>query len=530
MTKITFEDRLRLQIVQEQLAASELQLTQSNQLAAEFVKAATINTPWQATFLYDTNTHKALFGERRGGKTHVLAQSGIFQCLSKVFSQVIYIGLNQDSCKRVMYDQVLAYYIRKFNINAKLIGNDEMRFNNGSILYLIGLDANKKQKEKVRGTKASLILQDEMQSYTQDTALIINEVLGPAIADTKASMIIAGTAGNALGKNYWHEITKHNTKQNPIGPSILHPEWYIYRCAWENNTAIDEQTGSRVCDNVRDYLTELQSKHPGIETTPSYRQEWNAEWIVETTALVYRYSSANSITSPTCVELDTSLRIIAPSRAFLQSATYILGIDFGYNHPTAFTTIAYNLSYSNKLYVIETFNKSEMTVNDVLQKLNELDSRYHYTWMVGDGSDLQQFETLRKDYNIPIEKANRHGKLSHIHFLNSDLITRSVIFLPGNDELINQLSSLTWDCKSLERGVYLEDDTATQNDLCDSFLYAHHFSRHFWYEAPKPPIDAATNFTSAILNGEKMLDRKALLTNDKNRLNPYQRKSIVNHR
>ena len=369
-----------------------------------------------------------------------------------------------------------------------------MRFQNGTLLYLIGIDANKKQKEKVRGIKSSLNLIDEMQSFTQDTKLIVQEIIGPAAADTKARTIAAGTAGNALGENYWYELTKNASKDNPIAYSVKHPEWKIYWKSWEDNTAIDEQTGERICDNVAAYLDELKTMHPGIENTPSYRQEWNTEWVIETSALIYRYTPANLLTDPSCIEIGTANRIPAPSPDFLRTASYILGFDTGYNDPTAFTIIAYNTKVSNKLYVIETFQKSQMLIPELVAKIRQLDQKYHLTTMVGDSSNLSLIETLRDTYGLPLQKAQKQGKLSHILTLNGDLQTRSIVFMPGNEELTKQLSTLIWDPKKLKVkdtgadkelvGEY-EEVEGVHNDLADSFLYAHHYSRQHWYKVPK---------------------------------------------
>lgn len=473
---MSYEDKLRAKIAATELANRAVPKTD---LANQFVSAATADMQWQQNFIQDTNSHKALFGERRGGKTTLMAIAGIEQCLRVPYSKVLYIGLTQDSCEKVMYNEILARLIRQFQLPAKLVGGDQMRFDNGSILYLIGLDANKKQKEKVRGIKSSLNMIDEMQSYTQDTQLIINEVLGPAAADTKAHTILGGTAGNSLGENYWYQITRYNTKENPIAPSILHPEWIVYRCMWENNTSIDELTGKRVCDNVREYLNEQKEKHPGIETTDSWRQEWEAVWIVQTTALIYRYND------------NLAKSYEEPSIKFLSDANYVLGLDLGYNDPTAMTVVAYNIKFSNKLYVIRTFQSSELLVPQVAAKIKELDKIYNFTKMVGDSSSLQVFETLKQDYQLPIEKANRQGKRSHQLVLNSDLQMRSVIIMQGNDDLISQLKTCIWDNNALKKNDYKEDPKY-KNDLSDSFLYAHHASRHLWYEAPASKLNPLT--------------------------------------
>lgn len=324
--------------------------------ARRFVEAATRDVPWQRDFVLDQSPRKALFGERRGGKTTALGIASVARRLRFPNSKGVYVGLTQDSASRVFVDEVLDRLKRKYDLPADIIGGNEMRFENGSIIYVVGLDATKKQKERVRGIKASDIIVDEMQSYTQDIRKIINEVLGPAAADTKAPLMIGGTAGNALGENYWYEITRDNTRDEPIAPSARHPEWMVYRCEWAKNTAIDEQTGRRVCDNVREYLEEQIAKHPGIQLTDSWLQEWEAKWVILTSSLIYRFSEANVVGHERCIDLGTRQPVPYPSEAFLAGASKILGIDLGYNDPTAMTVVAYNTQFSNKLYVIETLS------------------------------------------------------------------------------------------------------------------------------------------------------------------------------
>ena len=145
--------------------------------------------------------------------------------------------------------------------------------------------------------------------------------------------------------------------------------------------------------------------------------------------------------------------------------------------------------------------------------------------MVGDSSSLQVFETLKHTYSLPIEKANRQGKLSHQLVLNSDLQTRSVVLMPGNEELIQQLQSCIWDRKALQDGEYIEDPKY-KNDLADSFLYAHHFSRHLWYHAPKPKLSPEQHFYSSIIQGEQKVNRQTLIQQGRKKLNPYSNKLI----
>lgn len=457
--------------------------------ARAFLAAATRAVPWQRACILDPSPRKALFGERRGGKTTTFAIASVYRRLSLPNSKGVYVGLTQDSAQRVFCDEVLDRLRRKYDLPFEIIGGNEVRFENGSIIYVIGLDATKKQKERVRGIKASDITIDEMQSFTQDIGRIIQEVLGPAAADTMAPLWIGGTAGDAFDHNFWYQLTRDNSQTTPPGTaSSAHPEWKVWRCRWSENTAIDEVTGRRICDNVRAWQEDQIAKHPGIERTDSWRREWNAEWVILTTSLIYRFGKCNMLGNAACLDLATHAPIVTPTEQFLAGAVYVLGLDLGYNDPTAWVVCAYNTAFSNKLYVIESEQRAGMLIADVHAQLEALERRYGFTYMVGDSSSLQVFESLRQQYGHNIEKANRQGKLSHQLMVNSDLETRVVAVMPGNDDLVGQLSTCRWEPKALEEGKYVEDPKDA-NHLADAFLYAHTFSRSLWYEAPKPRVN-----------------------------------------
>ncbi len=383
-------------------------------------------------------------------------------------AKVLYVGLTLESTLRTVYDEILTQIFLRHRIPAEPKYKNQIVFSNGSRIYCLGVDANRKEKEKFRGFKGALVVVDECQSHEQDLRVLLNEILGPTLADTKSPVWLLGTAGNKKGTNYWHEVTRLRK----------HPQWWVYESSWRDNDSIESNTGRRVCDNVREYLEELQRLHPGIERTSGFRQEWLGEWVEDSTAHIYTYRANDD----------------RPSAAFLDTATYVLGLDLGYNDPTAMVVVAYNTRHSSKLYVVDSFCQSGMLVPDIVAKIRELDRRYHFVHMVGDSASLQVFETLRETYSLPLEKADKAGKLSHQLVINSDFVTGNVVVLPtaGNGALVDQLQTVIWREDKLAEGKHVEDP-AFKNDLTDALLYAHHFSRHQWYEPPKPPKGLPTN-------------------------------------
>lgn len=524
-----FEQRLLDRAIEEEEQNRINDKLYAVRLANDFLNNATNNITWQKDFVLDDSLHKCLFGERRGAKSSVMAIQAIYTCLLTPTSKCLFIGLTQESVKQAFYDEVLTEFITTYNLPAELLGGDEMRFNNGSVIYLRGLDANKKQKSRVRGIKSSLNMIDEMQSHTQDTYQLINEVIGPTSADTKSPIILAGTAGDAIKAPYWHEITRCNTRAEPIKHSTKHPEYKVYRCMWQNNTAIDKKTGNRVCDNVREYLEGLKAKHPGIELTESWRQEWEAEWVILKDNLQYHYNN-NDLSDPLCIDYATNEHHKMPPRNIVEAMTKVIAIDIGFNDEFSWVILGFNLKYNNVAYILESGGKPKMIMSDIIRQLNTLREQYSPGFWVGDSSNLTVFETLKQDYHFPFEKADRLGKESHIRFTNSYLQTRSVIFFPGNNRLIEQLNTCQWDKDDLKKGKYTEDESY-KRDIADAFLYGTYYSRHMWYHAPKPPPTEEEYFNDQILRAEKKFQSEQNKINRVERLSPYvQGKSKYNQK
>lgn len=472
----------------------------------------------QLDFIKDKSKRKALFVGRRAGKSTSIAIYMLLAALTNPGVRITYFGLTAGSAEDTMYPillgkepgqeaGILLNYLKeseyKYNMTERLL-----EFSNGASIKFAGVDVNYKEIDKVLGSKQYMIIIDECQNQTQDLEKIINKKAQQCVSDylTKGGgqIILAGTAGDYRGKHYWYRINTDPT----LGWSIHH---------WEHDQNPHMKQQKKIeQDNF------LKQYGPDYIKTAWWIQQYECQWITDKNVLIYRYDQSNLLNSPSCIDSATNQRIPMPSNEFLTSATYILGIDLGYNDPTALTIVAYNLKFSNKLYVIETFNKSNMLVQEVASKIKQLDNKYHFSYMVGDSSSLQVFETIKQNYSLPIEKANRSGKLSHQLVVNSDLQTKNIVIMPGNDELINQLQSCIWDRSAFEEGRYVEDPSF-KNDIADSFLYAHNFSRHLWFKEPKPILTIQESFVQSILQGEKKFNKQMILQGSKERYNPYQK-------
>lgn len=409
--------------------------------------------PEQLAFIKDSSKRKKLCLTRRSGKSTTVGLYLINDALNNPRSSYVYAGLTKESAKKTMWTAIFETVILKYKIPAKLVGL-QIKFSNGSIIYLTGTDATYKDKEKLRGQKYRIAVIDECQSFTQDLEELVESVILPTLADFNGTLCMIGTPGNEMGLHYWWQI---NDPENPSSKL-----WKDFHWTWRENPFIK--------DNVQKQLDEMIAKNPLVVNSTSFKQEWLGEWVIEGSARVYKSSKINYIDS-------------LPFGLLNQHTIYILSIDLGYVDATAFVVSCYNQNFDNNLYVLESNKIAELTISAVAKKIKEYRERYTFRTMIVDAANKQAVEEMRLIHALPLWAAEKQGKEAHIALLNSDFQTANVkILRPTNEELIKELETLIWNQRALLQGKHLED-SRKDNHLTDALLYGHHESRHFWFEA-----------------------------------------------
>lgn len=410
----------------------------------------------QLDFIKSEAKRKVLCTTRRSGKSTGAAIYLIHEALMNPRSKLLYVHLTKKEAKTTMWGDIFETVFLKLGIKAELVGL-EIRFSNGSIIYLTGIDATPKEMDKLRGKKYRLAVIDECQSFTQDLKQLINQVLGPTLADANATICLCGTPGNQMGEHYWWQVNR---------PDSLEKGWTFFFWAWKDNPHVKA--------NMQKHVDELLSNDPLTAKTPWFRQEYLGEWVPETDARVYKSEEVNYIEK-------------LPS-GFLGAATYILSIDLGYTDATAFVISAYNRYFDKNLYVLESQKKSGLTITAVANLIKEYKNKYNFRSIYVDAANLQCVEEMRQIHSLPLQAAEKAGKEGHIALMNSDLITQNLFIVKSaNQELIKELNTLIWDIKALAKGKHKEDGSK-DNHLTDALLYGHHGSRHYWFKPPEPKV------------------------------------------
>lgn len=408
----------------------------------------------QNDFIRDPAKLKAALCTRRAGKSYGAGLYLFEEALANPGVSCLYIALTRDSAKKIMIKDVLNPINRKFKIGAKLNKTDlTYTLPNGSVIYLLGADADEDEKEKLLGQKYKLVVIDESASYSVDLRDMVYRILKPAMADLMGTIVMIGTPGNVT-RGLYFDITTGAEKG-----------WSVHK--W---SALDNPHISRL---IRDEMNELIANNPAIVETPLWKQMYLGEWFIDSDKLVYKYS-------------DLRNRVLELPRLKGRSEwRYVLGIDLGFEDASAFSVCAYN-EYDPTLYVARTFKKSKMDITDVANKIKEIQGVYPIHKFIVDGANKQAVEEIKKRHGIPLEAAEKQGKADFIEIMNSELIQGKIKVVASGDEggLVEEWQTLVWDEKSDKR----VENPACPNHLSDATLYPWRYCYNYLSQRfePKP--------------------------------------------
>ena len=402
----------------------------------------------QAQFIKDPRKLKAALCSRRAGKSHMAGCYVIAEALKHPRSTVPYVALTRGHAKRIMWKPLLDL-TRQYTPQVNLT---ELRITlpNGSDIVLAGAN-DEATAEVFRGQKFPLVVLDECASFRSHFKEMVEEVIEPALIDLNGTLAMIGTPSAACRGLFFDATTRSDS------PYSLH-KWTIL-----DNPFIP---------HAQSWLDERMKERGWTVDTPAYRREWLGEWVASTDSQVYAFSRDKNLAKGIPNKLD-----------------YILGIDLGYDDETAFVVVGYRPDDPH-LYVVETYAKSEMTISDIVHKIDELTGRYRsFVRIVADTGGLgkQIAAEIRKRYGIAVFPAEKTQKAEFIQLANDDFRSSKILVNPIEINFIEEISALQWDEE--KDGRFIEDPRFA-NHRCDAFLYAWRESCHYLQKTPEPKPEA----------------------------------------
>jgi hypothetical protein len=387
-----------------------------------------------------------------------------------------------------MWKDVLKRIDRTFGLGIQIHENDlTCTFPNGAMIYLLGADSTEQERAKILGQKYMLVVVDEAAQYSIDLDEFVYGILKPAVADYRGTIAMIGTPSN-IRSGLFYELT-HGQDPGIAGTwrakgGKLKSEWYGYRWSALDNPYMKEQWQAEI--------DEMRASNPRVDETPIFQRHYLGRWVVEDSKLVYRYGVANAV---------AGLPRLDDKRGRWH---FVLGIDLGYNDPSAFSLCAYH-DFDPTLYVLDVECESKMDITAVAQRIRHftayVKNKFHedIDSYIIDGANKQAVEEMRRRHDLQLTASNKAGKSDFIELMNGEFISGKIrVVEDGCKPLIEEYSGLIWDERSSVesaggRRVKREEHPGCPNHCADATLYAWRHCYAYLSSKPAEPPKPGTS-------------------------------------
>lgn len=474
-----------LQLLLSKLTPTER--TELEQLLAASPVAPTFGDPLfpeQQAFLDDPSPMRVVLCTRRSGKTYGGGLALFRAAFARPNVSCLYVALTRASAKRIAWKDVLKTIDREQRLGCRFNETElSVTLPNGSVIYLLGMDADEGEKEKALGQKFASVVIDEAASFSIDLHELVFGVLKPAVADYRGQIAMIGTPGN-VKRGLFYELTEGQDPGDPGRWSKL--GWSGHRWSARDNPHMRDKWAAEVAD--------LRANNPRIAETPLFRQHYLGQWVVDDDARVYRFDVARN-----------GYRGELPAVTGRGRWHYIVGLDLGFADSTAWVVAAYH-DNSRQLHIVEALKADGLDITDVAQRTRQLLARYDVDRIVVDGANKQAVEELRRRHDLPMTAADKAGKADFVELMNGDLIMGNVrVNLDAAAVLAEEWGGLVWDQRVVGRRV---EHPACPNHCADAALYAW---RHCYaYLAEAAPQRPAAGSPERIQQEEAELEQLAV--------------------
>ncbi len=413
----------------------------------------------QRAFATQNSRAKAACCGRRSGKTYALAYMLLEAGMRYPRSYPLYVTMARSEAKRIIWEP-LHYFNDTHRLGLEFKQHTgEVHMPNGSIILLQGANS-RRDIDKGRGKKYPIVVIDEAQSFPHTLFdYMIDEVFEPATVDYQGTIVVTGTP-NASCTGPFHDIA-----------TGISGGWHVHNWTMLDNTEILRDIPDGDIDTEMDKICERRGwdrNHPG------FLREYMGKWVRDENDLVFSINTERN----TCEKLPAGL-----------DYQYVLGVDLGFNDPCAFVVLAY--SHTNGYcYVVESYKEGGLSPSDSAVEVEKIRQRYPIHKIVADTGGIGKgyVEEWRK-YGISAEPAAKGKKVAFLEFMNGDLRSGALKLLPGNEELLDEMTMLQWDPYKMQRGKF-DFDKKFADHLCDALLYGWRECKHHTYmpeELPPQP-------------------------------------------
>lgn len=447
----------------------------------------------QLAFVNDPARFATAVCSVRAGKTTACAADLISTALGSPGTTGLYITLARLSGKRIVWPE-LHRITNQFKLDCVFNETElSIKFANGSFIYCLGANTET-ETEKLRGlSNVALVYIDESQAFRAHLRELVEDVLVKRLYDTNGRCRLIGTPG-PIPSGYFYEASQSK-------------QWSQHAWTLHQNPWIEKKSGKSVAELI---AQDMARKGVGLDD-PSIQRECFGRWVLDSSSLLLEYNKSLN---------GYDLMPIG-------NYNYILGIDLGFDDCDSLSVLAWSNS-SPVTYLVEEIVTEKQLIEQLMEQINGIIKRYPICKMVADSGGLGKkiIESLRARYALPIEPADKTGKIANYSLLNNALRT-------GNFKA-KATSRFAQDCNILEK----DRDKSTpekvvvkgHSDAIDSVLYAFKESPAYAYTPPpRAPVIGSPEWALAEVERMRQLNYDAVMAEqDMNRDNEFDNEGNFN--
>ncbi len=408
----------------------------------------------QLAFVQDPAQLTAACCSRRAGKSTGSAFKLLKTGSKHPNTTPLFVVMSRADAKNIIWP-AFQMFDRRYGLGLEYKENTgDVVLPNGSRVLLRGA-GSRREIDKLRGPAYPGAVIDEGQGFGADLNYMIDDVLGPAVAQYADGWIAVTGTPNAACAGAFHDIcTKPDSG------------FSVHAWTWRDNEAVA---------NLAEWAANLMRRRGWTDQHPTYLREYEGVWTRDAEGLVFEFNPG----------LNLQPRFDAKSQ---HDWRYVLGIDLGFNDPTAFVVMAYSRA-SGQAVVVESFKKAGLYPSTAAVHVERFMQAYRLDRIVADTGGLgkgYEQEWVQR-FGIPVTAAQKHGKMGYIQILNGDFTAgRLRIAADRNRPLIEEISLLQWDSDKMLENRW-EADRRFDDHLADAMLYAWRECKHHNLETQHNP-------------------------------------------
>jgi hypothetical protein len=442
--------------------------------------------PEQLAFIDDQERFKAAYCARRAGKTVATMTYLVLKCFERSNATGLFLARSRSMAEGIVMRNIFTPMMqavglqkgRDWDVNMSKL---QIQFTDtGSVIQLMGADADRTQQTKFLGQQYDLVILDESSTWKADLNTFVFDNLFPATMDAGGTICMIGVPDN--NKGFFYHVTR---PENEIDPATL-----------TTIGELDEKTGEQKYSgwSVHHWLTSknpfmgakqkqqidllIKKFGPCYVDTPAYKQSYLGEWVFDPEARCFRFDKAKNWVA----------ELPGPKKDYV----FVIGVDQGFTAPSAFVSLCWKADGTDpNLYVVDVEQFKEMLPDDigtlVNRKAAEVANGYyaHYIIDAGGGGKTTA-EDLKRRLHIPFEDADKkpNGIVPSIKIIDGEMRLGKIKFVvDACQPLLDEMDKLVWSYDI----PWDPQPSGPADHCCDALRYAFQVCTHFNQAPPPPP-------------------------------------------